>query len=202
MADKNTVQGVQNINTASSDYNALSFIIQQAIRQQVNTCIVCKVVAVSGNYVDVLPLVTQIDGFGEAVAPTTLYKLPYMRYHGGICAVKLDPVIGDIGLAVFAQKDCSSVGVGTTEPQKPASFRESSMANGFYIGGFLNKEPSCYVELKQSGEVIINAPAGLTVNGNISVSGGINASSDIVSGGISLDNHTHTCPDGETSPPH
>ena len=149
-----------------------------------------------------LPLITQIDGFGEAVQPTTLYKLPFMRYHAGVCAVKINPVVGDIGLAVFAQKDCSSVGVGTTEPQKPASFRENSMANGFYIGGFLNQEPSCYVELKQSGEVIINAPAGLTVNGNISVSGGINASNDIVGGGISLDNHTHTCPDGETSPPH
>jgi hypothetical protein len=196
MADKNTVQGLQNINTASSDYNALSFIIQQAIRGQVNTAIICKVVGVSAGYVDVLPLVTQIDGFGEAVQPTTLYKLPYMRYHGGICAVKLDPVVGDIGLAVFAQKDCSSVGVGTTEPQKPASFRENTMGNGFYIGGFLNKEPSCYVELKQSGEVIINAPAGLTINNNVTVNG------DVVASGISLVNHTHTCPDGETSPPH
>jgi hypothetical protein len=196
MADKNTVQGVQNINTASSDYNALSFIIQQAIRQQVNTAIVVKVVGVSAGYVDVLPLVTQIDGFGEAVQPTTLYKLPYMRYHGGICAVKLDPVIGDIVLAVFAQKDCSSVTQGTTEPQKPASFRENTMGNGFYIGGFLNQEPSCYVELKQSGEVIINAPAGLTINNNVTVNG------DVVASGISLVNHTHTCPDGETSPPH
>jgi hypothetical protein len=195
MADKNTVHGVQNINTASSDYNALSFIIQQAIRQQVNTAIVVKVVGVSAGYVDVLPLVTQIDGFGEAVQPTTLYKLPYMRYHGGICAVKLDPVIGDIGLAVFAQKDCSSVGVGTTEPQKPASFRENTMGNGFYIGGFLNQEPSCYVELKQSGEVIINAPAGLTINNNVTVNG------DVVASGKSLVNHTHMGVHGETSPP-
>lgn len=195
MADKNTVQGVQNINTASSDYNALSFIIQQAIRQQVNTAIVCKVVGVSAGYVDVLPLVTQIDGFGDAVQPTTLYKLPYMRYHGGICAVKLDPVIGDIGLAVFAQKDCSSVGVGTTEPQKPASFRENTMGNGFYIGGFLNQEPSCYVELKQSGEVVINAPAGLTINNNVTVNG------DVVASGKSLVNHTHMGVHGETSPP-
>ena len=196
MADKNTVQGVQNINTASSDYNALSFIIQQAIRQQVNTAIIVKVTAVYDGYIDAIPMVTQIDGFGESVAPTTLYHLPYFRYHSGICAVKIDPVVGDLGLAVFAQKDCSSVGVGTTEPQKPASFRESSMANGFYIGGFINKEPSCYVELKQSGEVIINAPAGLTINNNVTVNG------DVVASGISLVNHTHTCPDGETSPPH
>jgi hypothetical protein len=196
MAEDNTVQGLQNINTASSDYNSLSFIIQQAIRQQVNTCIVCKVVAVSGNYVDVLPLVTQIDGFGEAVAPTNLFKLPFMRYHGGICAVKLDPVVGDIGLAVFAQKDCSGVGVGTTEPQKPASFRENTMANGFYIGGFLNKEPSCYIELKQDNSIVINAPAGLTINNNVTVNG------DVVASGISAVNHTHTGVHGETSPPH
>ena len=196
MADKNTVKGMENINSFSSDYNALAFIIQQAIRQQVNTAIVVKVVGVSAGYVDVLPMITQIDGFNEAVAPTTLYHLPYFRYHSGICAVKIDPVVGDLGLAVFAQKDCSSVTQGTTEPQKPASFRENTMGNGFYIGGFLNQEPSCYVELKQSGEVVINAPAGLTINNNVTVNG------DVVASGISLVNHTHTCPDGETSPPH
>jgi hypothetical protein len=195
MADKNTVQGLQNINTASSDYNALSFIIQQAIRGQVNTAIICKVVGVSAGYVDVLPMITQIDGFNDAVAPTTLYHLPYFRYHSGICAVKIDPVVGDLGLAVFAQKDCSSVTQGTTEPQKPASFRENTMGNGFYIGGFLNKEPSCYVELKQSGEVIINAPAGLTINNNVTVNG------DVVASGKSLVNHTHMGVHGETSPP-
>jgi hypothetical protein len=108
-----------------------------------------------------------------------------MRYHGGICAVKLDPVVGDIGLAVFAQKDCSSVTQGTTEPQKPASFRESSMANGFYYGGFLNKEPSYYMELKQDGSLTINAPAGININGNVTVSG------DVVASGISLVNHVH-----------
>ena len=186
MADKNTVQGVQNINTASSDYNALSFIIQQAIRGQVNTAIICKVVGVSAGYVDVLPLVTQIDGFGEAVAPTTLYKLPYMRYHGGICAVKLDPVIGDIGLAVFAQKDCSSVTQGTTTPQRPASFRENSMANGFYLGGFLNQEPSTFIELKQDNSITIVANGGINITGNITVNG------DVTANGISLINHVHS----------
>jgi hypothetical protein len=185
MADKNTVQGVQNINTASSDYNALSFIIQQAIRGQVNTAIICKVVGVSAGYVDVLPMITQIDGFNEAVAPTTLYHLPYFRYHSGICAVKIDPVVGDLGLAVFAQKDCSSVTQGTTEPQKPASFRENTMANGFYIGGFLNKEPSCYIELKQDNSINIVASGGVNITGNVTVSG------DVVASGISLVNHVH-----------
>lgn len=191
----NVVQGVANYNAGSSPFNSLSFIIQQAIRAQVNTCIICKVMACSEGYVDVLPMVTGISGKGEAVAPTTLYKLPYMRYHAGIAAVILDPVPGDIGLAVFANKDCSNVKAGTTEPQQPASFRENSMANGFYIGGFLNRDPSVFIELTQNGAVNITAPGGVNINGNVTVSG------DVVASGKSLVNHTHMGVHGETTPP-
>jgi len=184
MADE-VVQGFETPNTHSSDYNSLSFIVQQAIRDQVNTAIVCKVVGVSDAHVDVLPLVSQVDGKGEMVSPTTLFHLPFMRYHGGICAVKLNPVVGDIGLAVFTQKDCSNVGVGQSEPQKPASNRAMSMANGFYIGGFLNSEPTTFIELKQNGSIDITAPSGVNINGNVTVSG------DVVASGISLVSHVH-----------
>jgi hypothetical protein len=191
----NVVQGVANYNAGTSPFNSLSFIVQQAIRQQVNTCIICKVVARDGAYVDVLPLVTGVSGKGEAIQPTTLYKLPYMRYHAGVAAVILDPVPGDIGLAVFASKDCSNVKAGTTEPQQPASFRGNSQANGFYIGGFLNQAPSVFVELTQGGAVNITAPGGVNINGSVTVSG------DVVASGKSLVNHTHMGVHGETSPP-
>jgi hypothetical protein len=201
MADTE-VRGVAEYSANTSEYNSLSFIIQQAIRQQVNTCMPCKVVGVNDGYVDVLPLVTQISGKGEAVEPTTVHHLPYMRYHAGICAVKLDPIVGDIGLIVICDKDCGAVKRGITSPAPPASYRGNNLANGFYIGGFLNQEPSTYIELKQDASIVINAPAGLTINGNVTVTGSVSSSGDMVGGGISLDNHTHTCPDGETSPPH
>ena len=197
MADENenVVQGVAPYSAGNSQYNALSFLVQQAIREQVNTCIPVKVEACSGGYVDVLPLVTGISGKGEAIQPTTLYHLPYMRYHAGVAAVILDPVPGDIGLAVFAGKDCSNVKVGTSEPQQPASFRENTMANGFYIGGFLNKAPSVSIELTQGGAVNIVAPGGVNIAGSVTVSG------DVVASGKSLVNHTHMGVHGETSPP-
>jgi hypothetical protein len=208
MADTNVVKGQMNPNTAGSPYNSLQFIIDQAIRGKVNTAIVVKVTKVSGQYVDVLPLVTQVDGFGKAIAPTQLFHLPFMRYHAGIASVILDPVVGDIGLAVFAQKDCSNVKQGTSEPQIPASFRTHSMANGFYIGGFLNRQPTTYVELKQSGEIVITAPNGLTINGdvttngNISINGSQTLTGDCTASGISLANHIHTGDSGgKTSPP-
>jgi hypothetical protein len=196
-----TVKGVANYAANNSDYNAISFIVQQAIREQVNTCIVCRVVKRSGAYVDVLPLVTQISGKGEAVQPTTLYKLPYMRYHAGIAAVILDPVPGDIGLAVFASKDCSNVKQGTTSPQQPGSFRGNTMANGFYIGGFLNRIPSTFIELKQTGEIIITAPEGLKINADISVNGSQTLTGDCVASGISLVHHVHTGDSGGTTSP-
>ena len=195
MAENDEVRGVANYAAGNSQYNALSFMIQQAIREQVNTCVICKVVGVSSGYVDVLPMVTQVSGKGEAIPPTTLYKLPYMRYHAGVAAVILDPVPGDIGLAVFAGKDCSNVKVGTTEPVPPASFRDNSMANGFFIGGFLNQAPSVFIKLTQGGAVNITAPGGVNINGNVTVSG------DVVASGKSLVNHTHMGVHGETSPP-
>lgn len=176
---ENIVKGLMKPNTATSEYNSLQFIIQQAIQNKVSTAIVCKVVAVGGQYVDVLPLVAPVDGFGKTVAPTTLFKLPFMRYQGGNASIILDPVAGDIGLAVFAQKDCSNVVQGTTEPQQPASFRGSSMANGFYVGGFLNKPATTSIELKQDGSVVITAPNNVIVHG------------DVIADGVSLKTHTH-----------
>jgi phage baseplate assembly protein gpV len=70
------------------------------------------------------------------------------------------------------------------------------MANGFYFGGFLNKEPSYYLELKQNGILEINAPAGIKINGDVTVSG------DVVANGISLTSHVHAgCQGGTTGTP-
>lgn len=184
MAD-NEVRGTAEYSAYMSEYNSLSFIIKKAIQEKVNTCLPVKVVAVSADYVDVLPLVTQISGKGEAVEPTTVHHIPYMRYHGGICAVKLEPVVGDIGLLVVCDKDTGGVKKGMENPAKPASYRGSNLANGFYVGGFLNKEPSTFIELKQDKTIVITAPNGLIINNDVTVNG------DVVASGISLVNHVH-----------
>ena len=41
----------------------------------------------------------------------------------------------------------------------------------------------------------------VTISGSLTVSGDITATGDVVAGGVSLKNHTHTCPDGSTSVP-
>ena len=183
---ENTVKGQKKPNTAGSEYNALQFVIDKAM-SKISTAIPCRVQAVNGLYVDAVPLVSNVDGYGEAVTPTTLFHLPVFRYHAGVGAVILNPVPGDLGLAVFAQADSSNVTEGTTTPQQPGSFRKHSLSDGFYIGGFHNAAPTVYVEIKQDGEVVIVAPNKLTVTSpSATFSGTMDITGDCTIGGISF----------------
>lgn len=192
MMSENTVKGQKKPNTAGSEYNALQFMIEQAIGGKVHTAIPVKVQAVNGLFVDVLPMVSNVDGYGQAVEPTTIYHLPVFRYHAGVAAFIVDPVVGDIGLAVFAQADSSNVQEGTSTPQQPGSFRRFSQSDGFYFGGFHKSAPSVYIEIKQDGEVVIVAPNKLTVTSpQTTFSGKMDISGDCTIGGISFLSHVH-----------
>lgn len=191
MMSENTVKGNKKPNTGGSEYNALQFMIQNAM-QGISTAIPVQVQAVNGLFVDVLPLVSSVDGYGQAVEPTTLFHLPVFRYHAGVGAVILDPVVGDKGLAVFAQADSSNVQTRTDAPQQPGSFRRHSMSDGFYIGGFHNAAPTVYIEIKQNGEVVIVAPNKLTVTSpQTTFSGKMDIAGDCTIGGISFLSHVH-----------
>lgn len=198
--NKTVVQGQRNIYSGVAPQNAFDFKMEQKIKD-VSTAIpvIVKGVQAGGvgvvGYVDVLPLVTNVSGSNEAVQPVTLYHLPYFRLQGGKAAIICDPEINDIGLAVFAQTDTSTVKAGTTEPQQPGSKRRHSMSDGWYIGGFLNQAPSVYVQLTQGNEVVITASGGVTINGTVTVNG------DVVANGISLTGHTHPGDSGGTTGP-
>lgn len=196
------VQGKRNIYTGNSAMNALSFLIE-TMQGQIATALPVTVVAAypgtTTGYVDVLPLVAFVAGDGQTVQPVTLYRLPYSRVQGGICALIIDPVPGDKGLAVFSQADSSTVTAGTKAPQQPGSHRRHSMSDGYYIGGFLNQQPQCFLELTQEKKAVLTAAAGVTINGDITVNGKITATGDIKGNGHSLSNHTHTGAHGETS---
>lgn len=160
----NTVKDTRDSGAANSEFNALSFMIETIINQSVCTADIVKVVNVANGYVDVLPLITQIDAFNNAVQPAPLYHLPYRRVQGGKAALIIDPVVGDIGLVVYTKRDSSGLTKEQAAPIKPASFRTFNQADGFYIGGFLNQTPEVFLELTQDGEAILTAPLSVTVN--------------------------------------
>ena len=154
-------QGAQEPGTAAGEYPALSFLVQQALAK-VNTATLVEVKAVTNagglspvGYVDVQPLVNQVDGLGNATPHGIVHNLPYLRIQGGTNAIILDPEVGDIGMAAFGDRDLSSV-QSTKAQANPGSGRRFDFADGMYFGGFLNGTPEQYVQFTSSGINVVS----------------------------------------------
>jgi hypothetical protein len=171
-----TVFGTATPQTEQDEFNVLQFIIQQWVMNNVNTAKIVRVVACSNSgglsragTVDVLPLVNGMTAQRNPIPHGTLVKLPYLRMQGGDSAVILDPVVGDVGVAIFSDRDMSALKAallgGNTAQQNPGSFRSYNWADGLYLGGFLNGTPTRYVQFDDSGNLNLTTPEG-KVNAN------------------------------------
>jgi len=192
-------------------FNELSFIIRQWINK-LQTATLVKVVSCTNEgglspvgFVDVLPLVNQIDGQGNATPHATIFGLPYLRMQGGSNAVVMDPKPGDIGVAIFASRDISKV-KSTQAQANPGSLRSYDFSDGMYLGGMLNGTPTQYIQFTDAGitivsptlitlqapSVVIDGALSTTEGSNATIAGAIAASGDVISGAISLQTHVHT----------
>lgn len=202
MAESGIVKGVADEDVDSSDLNRLEFLIK-VLQRDMSTAIPVIITATqagdtnAAGYVDARPLVAQIDAWGNSLPMAAIHHLPYFRLQAGRAAVVLDPVVGDIGLAVFAQSDCSNVKQGANQTVQPGSWRKFDQSDGFYVGGFLNKSVDTFVRLAQDGSITIKAPGNVTIDAPL-----VTYTGDIICGGFSYLGHTHTGVHGETSTPH
>lgn len=144
-----------------SDFNANTFLVW-SILARVRTMQVCKVLSVTNNggispvgSVSLQPLVNQLDGYGNAMSHGVIYNVPYFRLQGGANAIIIDPQVGDIGWAGFADRDISSV-KATKAQANPGSRRMFSMADAVYFGGILNGTPNQYIAFSSSGVAIVS----------------------------------------------
>lgn len=128
MAEQFGYTGQAQAGEGVGEYGALMFLISQALAR-LSTSTLVRVVAVTNaggvapvGFVDVQPLVNQLDGNGNAVPHGQLFQLPYFRLQGGTDAVILDPKVGDIGMAAFANRDLSAV-KASKQQANPGSWR-------------------------------------------------------------------------------
>jgi hypothetical protein len=208
--------GLEDVEAKTSQYNAIRFIVDRILDARCHAALV-RVVAVGSGTVDVQPMVNQLDGQNVPVPHGVVHGLPYFISQAGANAVILTPEKGDVGLAVFADRDISSV-KATRDVANPGSMRRADMADGLYIGGFLNGVASQFVrftpdgiaitspqkitltaptvELNASDAVTVTTPQ-FTVNGASTFNGPVNAPSDtitgneVVGGGKTLSTHKH-----------
>lgn len=219
-------KGNAGLSAYGSEFNQLDFLIRSIVKGMVSTAIPVRVDSVeragdgSGAlYVSATPLVCPVDADGNALEQVTIPRLPYFRLQHGTAAVVVDPKVGDLGLAVFAQLDTSRL-TGQSTPEAPATFRCFDMSDGFYLGGFWGKPPETFVRLEDSGDITITGPKTVTINaevatvnasdhvlvdspqvtmtgrlsvvGHITGTGGVTVSNgDVTADGISLKSHVH-----------
>lgn len=145
-------------------FNNISFAISQLL-SKIQTATLVRVVACSNNgglapvgTVDVSPCVNQVDSAGNSYPHTTIFNVPYLRIFGGNNGngIILDPQPGDIGVAVFASRDISSV-KNTQAPANPASARQYDFSDALYLGGMLNGgTPTQYIQFASDGIKIVS----------------------------------------------
>ena len=212
MADPPVYFGALEPSSTTSDFNAHSFLIRQII-ETVPGAAVVQVTAVTGGgvapvgFVSVHPLVNQIDNFGKPTPHGTVHNLPFFRVQGGASAIICDPKVGDIGLAIFANRDTSSV-KATRKQANPGTRRKNSWSDGFYLGGYLNAAPTSYVEFVD-GKINIIAPGLITIASTSEIQvvslGPVSVTAPTMThNGVNVGaTHVHSDPQGgNTGPPH
>ncbi len=169
--------GQQEPSDSASDFSVMCFTIEQMMLRM-RTNIPVQVLAVNApgglapaGTVDVLPLVSQLDGNGNAFPHGPVLGLPYFRLQGGQFAVILDPAVGDVGYVAVADRDISSVVASSGKASAPGSRRVYDLADGIYVGGILNQVPVAYVMFTQQGGLTIVAAPGQPIN--VTGTGGI-----------------------------
>ena len=214
--------GFQQLNTLGSEFNALKFIIDSSLAQ-IRTATVVKIISCTNSggvspfgFVDVRPMVSMVNGDDEPTDHGIIYKCVYLRVQGGTNAVIIDPQVGDIGIACFADRDISAVQT-TQDYASPPSRRMFDMADAMYLGGVLNAAPTQYIQFNESGisvisptKITVTAPSveingETTINGdttivgalsqsggNSSMAGSLSVTGAITGAGIGLSTHKHS----------
>jgi hypothetical protein len=168
MSQGQSAVGHQVPEDSGSKLQGVAFQIRQILAKY-DTMKLVKVIAVhagsgdppAAGTVDVQPLVSQIDGNGNTTAHGTVPGIPWSRIQGGKNAIVCDPVVGDVGWVVAADRDTSAVR-NTKAVGPPGSRRRFNIADGIYAGGCLNAAPTCYIEFTTDGHFKI-----VDVDGNM-----------------------------------
>lgn len=167
--------GQQTPYDTTSQLGEITFIIRQMLARM-NTMKVVRVVAVhnvggvaQAGTVDVQPLVSQIDGNGNAQPHGIVPGVQYFRLQGGASAIICDPVDGDVGYVICSDRDTTNIKNGQSTSVTPGSFRRNDLADGVYVGGILNKVPTTYIQLTSTGVSIVDANGNKIVTSSIGI---------------------------------
>lgn len=164
MSNENGYPTTQAPEKTSSEYNSLQFVFDSLMAKR-HFAEPVEVVSVEipdglnkAGRVSVKPLINMLDAQGNSIPHGKISNLIYFRLQGGANAFVIDPKVGDKGMAIFTDRDMSSV-KANEGAANPGSARRSSWSDGWYIGGLLNGVPEQYVYMHDDGIDIVSPNA-------------------------------------------
>lgn len=165
--------------------------MQEVIMSMIGTIHTAQLVLVtavdaSTETCSIQPLVMMIDANNNTYERGIIENVPFFRLQGGSNAVICNPKVGDIGLAVFCERDISMVKRNRGKAI-PNSHRPYDINNAVYMGSYLTSAPTQYIEFLDSG-MNIKTTGDININGMTIKSDG----TIITRGGVTLDTHIHS----------
>lgn len=197
MAEQWGFMGVQD---SHDPVNAIEFVVRQIISRGVCTGMIVKILSVdtAAKTLDAQPMVDQVTPTGQSIPHGPIHEIPYGYEQGGNCQIKLDPVVGDIGVIVFAHRDITRV-KRTWKNATPQTLRAHNIADAMYVRTLVSATtPQHTITFDQQNGIAISSPlvvkieADAQITGNLSVGGSVTADGDVKAGSISLESHTHS----------
>lgn len=174
------------------------WVIGRLIRQ-IHTADLVKVLAVyptpgTVGFVDVQPLVQQQATNGVVIDQAPIYRLPYLRLQGGKSALIMDPVVDDLGVAVFAERDITTAIATKAEGPAPTN-RAYDAGDGLYLGGFLNGDPTQWLRFFPTDGAELKAPL-LTLDAEVRTTGNVKVGTGVSCVATTMDGQVLTFQDG------
>lgn len=193
--------------------------------EAINVAQIVKVTAYDGakQTVDVQPISKRLEQ-GTYQSQPPILGVPIVCDRGGGFSKKVAYKAGDIGLVVFCDHDIDNAVSSGTEGE-PNTERNHSATDAIFIGGILpgqrQQQPPGRIRHRNRGRLHLPRRQGGRHRSSRRHEGHgrhhhhrrccchrgryrhrqHHGHGDVIAGGVSLKSHTHTCPDGQTSPP-
>lgn len=201
--DTKQYPGFAGLSAMGTDANVIQFLMKAAM-SKMNTSLPVEVLDVKTTgvnpvgFVDVRILVDQITADDKTHQYGRIPNVPYFRLQGGNKAVIIDPEIGDIGMACFCSRDIAAM-KNARKGAPPGSRRMYDISDALYVGGFLNKDPTHYIQFTDGG-ILVHTPGTVTVeasainlNGNTTINGNLAVNGTQTNNGVNTGStHTHS----------
>lgn len=161
-----------NQNLLFNQANQWDYVIDNKLKQ-LNTILLCEIEAINSNGTyDVKSLTYLIKHDGVPQEPPIQFNIPKLEIRGGIAGIIVEPVVGDIVVVGYAQRDITAV-KKEKKRSNPSSARLFNHNDGIILGVIGRQAPSIFVKITKDGIDITGSdkPINIITNGDTTVKG-------------------------------